>query len=170
MTFAVSLPLELSSFFVINSSFSLQVSSTVHSHTGNSQSIQWRHFHLQWNCIVSLTLTHPRRRLPLSPLFQTLRFMMQDIERGLDASSSGSQHPVIATEKPVTEPTQSHAGSLTQKVKQDLLRIVQEQRKAFRRPRLLNEAPSSGQSFYAAFHPSRRSCESLHAACLSTIP
>lgn len=100
------------------------------------------------------TLTHSRRHPPSCPLFQTFPFMMQDIERGLETSSSGSQHPVIVTEQPVSERAQSGAGSLAQKVEGKLLGVSQELYKGFRPPRLLKEAPNFKQSLHAAFHRS----------------
>jgi hypothetical protein len=112
------------------------------------------------------TLTHSRRHPPSCPLFQTFPFMMQDIERGLETSSSGSQHPVIVTEQPVSERAQSGAGSLAQKVEGKLLGVSQELYKGFRPPRLLKEAPNFKQSLHAAFH---RSCESLLAGFLCSI-
>lgn len=96
--------------------------------------------------------------------------MMQDIERGLDTSSSVSRHPVITKEQTleqtVSERTQSSAGSFAQKVKQKLLGVLQDLRKGFRRPKLFKEAPNLKQSIRAVFYRSR---EFLAAGCLSSV-
>ena len=93
--------------------------------------------------------------------------MMQDIERGPNTSSSVSQHPVITTEQTVPEITQSGAGSFVEEMKQKLLDALQDLLKGFRRPRFYRNAPDVKQSIRAAFY---RSCKSLPAGCLLSIP
>ena len=81
--------------------------------------------------------------------------MMQDIERGPNTSSSGSQHPVVTTEQTVPERTQSGAGSFAEELHQKLLNALQELCKGFRRPRFYRDAPDSKESIQAALF---RSC------------
>ena len=87
----------------------------------------------------------------------------------LDTSSSGTQHPVMVTEQPATQRTQSRVGSLVQKLKRKMLDLSLQLRKDFKRPRLFNDAPNGRQSFRAALNLNR-SCESLPAGCLLSIP
>ena len=91
--------------------------------------------------------------------------MMEVIVHRLDTSNSGSQHPVTVMEQPVTLRTQSRVALLVQKLKQKLEELC----KGYRRPRLLKDAPNYKQSIRAALILNR-SCESLPAGCLSSIP
>ena len=115
-------------------------------------------------------IAHPRHHLPLFvSLIQDFLSVTEVAVHRLDTSSSGSQHPVMVTEQPVTQRTQTMVVSLARKLKWKLLDVSQGLCKDFRRPRLLKEAPSHRQSIRAALNLNR-SCESLPAGCISSIP